>query len=90
MAAGSCYAEDVLAPDLKAFGHSATTPQNREEILQGIRMWTEAFSDSFYTIEEQLAESDRVATRVSFHSTRSLGPDSSTLMILSECFRLFV
>ena len=65
--------EDVLAPDVKAFGHSATTPQNREEILQGIRMWTEAFSDSFYTIEEQLAEGDRVATRVSFRSTHSLG-----------------
>ena len=65
--------EDVLAPDVKQYGHSATTPQNREEILQGIRMWNEAFSDSFYTIEEQLAEGDRVATRGGFQSTHSLG-----------------
>ena len=65
--------KDVLAPDVEQYGHSATTPQNREEILQGIRMWNEAFSDSFYTIEEQLAEGDKVATRVGFRSTHSLG-----------------
>ena len=65
--------EAVLASDMKAYGHSATTPQNREEMLQGIRVWHEAFSDSFYTVEEQLAEGDRVATRVAFRSTHSLG-----------------
>lgn len=65
--------EDVLAPDLEAYFHSATTPQSREEMLQGIRMWFEAFTDSHYTIDEQVAEGDSVATRVTFQSTHSLG-----------------
>ena len=36
-------------------------------------MWYQAFADSHYAIEEQLAEGDRVATRVTFRSTHSLG-----------------
>jgi predicted ester cyclase len=65
--------EEVLSPDLAAYPHSATVPQTREEALNGIRMWYTAFSDSYYTIEEQLAEGDRVATRVSLRAVHSKG-----------------
>jgi steroid delta-isomerase-like uncharacterized protein len=65
--------EDVLATDAKVYAHSGAIPQSREEMLQGIRRWYQAFAESHYAIEEQLAEGDRVATRVTFRSTHSLG-----------------
>jgi len=65
--------KEVLAPDLQAYSQSATNPQSREEHLQGIAMSNAAFADAHYTIEEQLAEGDRVATRVIFRATHSRG-----------------
>lgn len=69
----SAALKEILAPDLAAYPHSATSPQSREETLQGISMWNAAFANSHYTIEEQLAEGDRVATRVTLRATHSLG-----------------
>lgn len=66
--------DTILAPDLKAYAHSSTVPQNREAHVQGILMWNAAFDDSHYTIEEQLAEGDKVTTRVSLRATHSRGP----------------
>ena len=65
--------EEVLAPDLAAYSHSATNQQSREEHIQGIIMWNAAFAESHYTIEEQLAEGDKVATRGTLRATHSLG-----------------
>lgn len=64
---------DVLAVDLAAYAHSATAPATRDDALQGIRMWNAAFADSHYTIEEQLAEGERVATRVTLRAVHSRG-----------------
>jgi steroid delta-isomerase-like uncharacterized protein len=64
---------DVLAPDLVAYSHGSPTPQNREEHVKGIQMWNEAFRDTRFTIEEQIAEGDMVATRVTMRSTHSGG-----------------
>lgn len=69
----SAVLKEVLAPDLRVYSHSATSPQGREEHLQGIDMSNAAFADSHYTIEEQIAEGDRVATRVTFRATHSRG-----------------
>jgi len=65
--------KEVLAADLAAYPHSATAPVTRDDALQGIRMWNAAFADSHYTIEEQLAEGDRVATRVTLRAVHSRG-----------------
>src|SRR5687768_1072999 len=62
---------EVLAPDLVAYSH-ARGPQNRASHLQGIRMWNAAFKTRF-TVEEQVAEGDTVATRVIMRATHSEG-----------------
>ena len=64
---------EVLAADLAAYTHSATAPVTRDDALQGIRMWNGAFADSQYTIEQQLAEGDQVATRVTLRAVHSRG-----------------
>ena len=62
---------ELLAPDFVAH-HSATPgPLNREALLQGISMVSVAFSDNYYTIEDQIAEGDRVATRVTWRATHT-------------------
>lgn len=64
---------ELLAPDLVAYSHGAPGPQDREVHLQGIRMWNAAFGDTRFTIHEQIAEGDKVATRVSMRSVHSRG-----------------
>jgi steroid delta-isomerase-like uncharacterized protein len=63
--------KELLAPDFVAH-HSATPgPLSREALLQGISMISAAFSDNHYTIEDQIAEGDRVATRVTWRAIHS-------------------
>jgi predicted ester cyclase len=62
----------VLLPELVAYTHGSPNPQNRLEMLQSIRMWNAAFETNF-TIEEQIAEGDKVATRVTMHATHNRG-----------------
>jgi predicted ester cyclase len=62
----------VLASDLVAYSHHTPGPQNRESHLQGIRMWNAAFKTRF-SVEEQLAEGDAVATRVTMRAVHSEG-----------------
>src|SRR3712207_1164767 len=63
---------ELLAPDLVAYSHGAPGPQGREAHLQGIRTWNAAFNTRF-TIDEQIAEGDSVATRVTMRSVHSRG-----------------
>ncbi len=65
--------KEVLAPDLEAYSHGPAGPQNREVHLQGISQWHAAFSETHFTIEEQIAEGDKVATRVTMRSVHSDG-----------------
>src|SRR5687768_1366532 len=65
--------KEVLAPDLVAYSHGAPGPQSREVQLQGISMWNASFSDTHFTIEEQIAEGDKVATRVTMRSVHNRG-----------------
>ena len=64
---------ELLAPDLVAYSHGAPGPQGREVHLQGIRRWHAAFGDTRFTIHEQIAEGDTVATRVTMRSVHSRG-----------------
>jgi steroid delta-isomerase-like uncharacterized protein len=64
---------DLLAPDLAAYSHNSPEPQNRGAHVEGIRGWNAAFSDTRFTIENQLAEGDQVATLVTLRSVHSRG-----------------
>jgi predicted ester cyclase len=61
----------LLAPDLEAYVHNSPRPQSREEMLGGIKIWHASFSDVRFDIQEQIAEGDKVATRMAFRSTHS-------------------
>lgn len=63
--------KEVLAPDFKAYHFGSDTPILREELLQVINMYKSAFSDQQYTIEDQIAEEDKVVTRVTWRATHS-------------------
>jgi predicted ester cyclase len=63
----------VLSPDLVAYTHGAPGPQTREAMLQGIKMWQTAFSGTRFEIEEQIAEGDSVASRMTMRSVHDLG-----------------
>ena len=63
---------ELLAPDLQAYAHGSPLPQDRDSHLQMIRAWNEAIRTSF-TVDEQVAEGDQVATRVTMDAVHSGG-----------------
>ncbi|MGH2615481.1 MAG: ester cyclase [Thermomicrobiales bacterium] len=65
--------DEVLAPNLAAYSGHAPGPQNREAHVQGIRMWNAAFGETRFTVEDQIAEGDKVATRVIMQAVHSGG-----------------
>lgn len=62
---------ELLRPDLVAYSHGSSKPQNLETHLQGIKMWNNAFGETYFTIEEQIAEGNKVASRVTMRSTHN-------------------
>jgi steroid delta-isomerase-like uncharacterized protein len=65
--------KEVLAPDVAAYTHIGPGPVNREALLQAIGTWNSTFNPTRFTIEEQIAEGDRVATRTTMHAVHSGG-----------------
>jgi steroid delta-isomerase-like uncharacterized protein len=65
--------EAVLAPDLVAYTHGQPGGQNKEEQLQTIAMWNDSFETRF-DVEEQIAEGDKVVTRVTMHAVHNGDP----------------
>jgi steroid delta-isomerase-like uncharacterized protein len=64
--------KEVVAQDLVAYTHGQSTPTGRDAMLQAIDYWNAAF-ETHYTIDEQIAEGDRVATRVTMHAIHNRG-----------------
>jgi steroid delta-isomerase-like uncharacterized protein len=64
---------ELLAPDLVAYSHAGPGPQDRATHLRGIGGWNATFSDTRFAIEDQVAEEDRVATRVILRAAHSGG-----------------
>jgi steroid delta-isomerase-like uncharacterized protein len=64
---------EVLAPDLVAYTHVGPGPVSRDALLQGIGVWNTAFSETRFTIEEQIAEGNKVATRTTMRAVHSGG-----------------
>jgi steroid delta-isomerase-like uncharacterized protein len=61
--------KDLLSPDFVA--HLATGPANREVFLQHNNVFTMAFSDSHFTVQDQVAEGDKVVTLATWRGTHS-------------------
>jgi len=64
--------KDVLAPELVAYTHGDPNPASREAMLQTIHDWNAAFETNF-TIEEQIAEGDKVATHLTTRAIHNGG-----------------
>jgi len=60
--------DEVCAPNLVSHYPSATT-HGSEAFKQSFSRGLTAFPDSHYTIEDQLAEGDKVATRFTYRGT---------------------
>jgi steroid delta-isomerase-like uncharacterized protein len=61
--------KELLAPDFVA--HQPEGLQNRQAFLQHLSSFRVAFSDSRFTIEEQIAEGDKVVTRATWQAIHS-------------------
>jgi steroid delta-isomerase-like uncharacterized protein len=59
----------LLAPDFVLY--QADGPHNQEEFLQHLNYFYTAFSDTVFTVEEQIAEGDQVVTRGTWSGTHS-------------------
>ncbi len=62
---------ELLSPDFTAQNPSAPGSLNREMFLQTVTMFNAAFSDRQYTVEELIAEGEKVATRVTMRGVHS-------------------
>ena len=59
--------DELCSPEF--INHSAPpgVPSNCEGVKQVTAMFRQAFPDSYFTVEDMLAEGDKVATRKTFH-----------------------
>jgi len=64
---------ELLAPDLVAYLPGSPDPLSREEHLDIVRRWGGAFNDLHFTVENQVAEGDMVATRTTLRGVHSRG-----------------
>lgn len=63
------HLKTLLAPEFVL--HQNDGAANREEYLQHLRYFTMAFSDTAFTVEEQITEGDTVVTRGIYSATHS-------------------
>lgn len=61
----------VLAPDLVAHMPGSPEPVGREAVLEGISAFNAAFGDRHFTIDDLIAEGDRVATRTTMRAVHT-------------------
>jgi steroid delta-isomerase-like uncharacterized protein len=60
---------ELCSPELVNHSAPPEVPSNREGVKQLTAMFRQAFPDSYFTVEEMVAEGDKVATRKTFHGT---------------------
>lgn len=63
--------KEVLAPDYMAHGAGAPGPLDRETVAQRISIFTAAISDLRVTIEDQIVEGDKIASRFAWRGTHT-------------------
>jgi steroid delta-isomerase-like uncharacterized protein len=68
--AGNIDAVDELcSPEFVNHSAPPGVPSNCDGVKQVTAMVRQAFPDSYFTVEDMMAEGDKVATRKTFHST---------------------
>ena len=63
--------KELLAPDFLAHMPNMPGPLNREAFRQHLGMFAVAFSDGRMTVEDQIAEGDKVVTRATWRAIHS-------------------
>ena len=61
--------DEICSPDFVNHSAPPRVPSNCEGVKQLTVMFRQAFPDSYFTIEDMMAEGDKVATRKTFHGT---------------------
>lgn len=87
------YAE-YLAPDFVAHFPGVPGPLNREAYIQFDSMFAAAFSDNHITIEDQIAEGDKVVSRLTWRAVhtgdfQSIPPTSKQIMVTGVAIERF-
>jgi len=62
---------ELLSPDLVVHYPGAPAPLNREELMQELSIFNTAFSDRHMMVEDQIAEGDKVTTRITWRGIHS-------------------
>ena len=61
--------DELCSPEFVNHSAPPEVPSNREGVKQVMAMFRQAFPDSYFTVEDMVAEGDKVATRKTFHGT---------------------
>ena len=61
--------DELCSPEFVNHSAPPGMPSNCEGVKQVTAMFRQAFPDSYFTIEDMIAEGDKVATRKTFHGT---------------------
>jgi predicted ester cyclase len=61
--------DEICSPEFVNHSAPPGLPADREGIKLVTAMFREAFPDSYFTVEDMIAEGDKVATRKTFHGT---------------------
>ena len=61
--------DELCSPEFVNHSAPPGVPSNREGVKQLTAMFRRAFPDSYFTVEDMIAEGDKVATRKTFHGT---------------------
>jgi len=61
--------DELCSPEFVNHSAPPGVPSNREGVKQVTAMFRQAFPDSYFTVEDMVAEGDKVATRKTFHGT---------------------
>jgi steroid delta-isomerase-like uncharacterized protein len=61
--------DEICSPEFVNHSAPPRVPSNREGVKQLTAMFRQAFPDSYFTIEDMMAEGEKVATRKTFHGT---------------------
>jgi steroid delta-isomerase-like uncharacterized protein len=60
---------ELCSPEFVNHSAPPQVPSNREGVRQLTAMFRQAFPDSYLTVEDMVADGDKVATRKTFHGT---------------------
>jgi steroid delta-isomerase-like uncharacterized protein len=61
--------DEICSPEFVNHSAPPGVPSNCEGVKQLTAMFRQAFPDSYFTVEDMLAEEDKVATRKTFHGS---------------------